>query len=885
MRKKPIFNLDPDQLERLFSLGTGEPDPKEEQEKKKDSYKHGMNREDAAREKDHPSREKEPSVNATASLVGMERPGSQIGRYKLLQVLGEGGMGMVYLAEQEGQIRRKVALKVIKPGMDSKRVIARFETERQALALLDHPGIAKVYDTGTTDTGRPYFVMEYVRGLPITEYCDRHKLTVENRLRLYQQVCLAVHHAHQKGIIHRDIKPSNILVSAENDQAIPKIIDFGVAKAISQPLTERTLFTEDSRLLGTPEYMSPEQADMSNEDIDTRSDIYSLGVLLYVLLAGILPYDSKTFREGGVEHIRRIIRETDPKTPSTRLVKLGAKATKLAENRRLEIHALTRHLKKELEWIPLKAMRKDRAERYRSASELSDDIKYYLNGEPLMAGPPGTGYKLKKFVRRNRVLVSGIAAVLVILVLGVFVSTVFAIKAERARAEAQLIADFLQNDVLGSADKARVDEATVTFILDAASKTLDEGKFKDKPLIEASICRTLGRTYRSIGEPKKAEQHLMHAIRIYQRYYGDENLYTLRTQELICWVYEDLGRYHDVERLWTRILSIRQRIDNIEEQLGTMNGLAVTYYHLGNYEDAESVYHEILQTVQDKVMWKNVPRLPFWKSNLASLYTAQGRYEEAEQLFMEVQTSLEQTEDGRLGEFANLYREQGRYDEAESLFAKTQETYRQRRGDEYLGTVRCMERFVRLYIDQDRYEEAENLLYKALNIAHNLMRPEHPVTLCLMNAQAVLHTKKKQYSQAEILFKEVLKSRKNELGEDHPDTLETLNDFGVLCREQQRYVGAEKLLKDALEGRQIKLGPGHPHTLQTMHELAVLYKEQNRYDEAEELLLEAVEGRLLKLGDTHPHTIESIKTLIDLYEAWNKPEKAKEWRAKLPEEN
>ena len=205
---------------------------------------------------------------------------------------------MVYLAEQEGQIRRKVALKVIKPGMDSKRVIARFETERQALALLDHPGIAQVYDAGTTETGRPYFVMEHVRGLPITGYCDRHKLTVEERLRLFQQVCLAVHHAHQKGIIHRDIKPSNILVSAENDQPAPKIIDFGVAKAISQPLTERTLFTEDSQLLGTPEYMSPEQADMAGEDIDTRSDIYSLGVLLYVLLAGILPYDSQTFRGG-----------------------------------------------------------------------------------------------------------------------------------------------------------------------------------------------------------------------------------------------------------------------------------------------------------------------------------------------------------------------------------------------------------------------------------------------------------------------------------------------------------------------------------------------------------------------------------------------------------
>jgi len=384
MGKKPIFSLDPDQLERLFSLGTGDPDPSEPEEQSPEASGN------AASGKQRPPTEDDPSANATASLIGVERPGGRIGRYKLLRVLGEGGMGMVYLAEQEGQIRRKVALKVIKPGMDSKRVIARFEAERQALALLDHPNIAQVYDAGTTEAGRPYFVMEYVKGSPITEYCDRHKLSIEGRLKLFQQACAAVHHAHQKGIIHRDLKPSNILVSPEGDRAIPKIIDFGVAKAMSQPLTDRTLFTEDSQLLGTPEYMSPEQAEMINEDIDTRSDIYSLGVLLYVLLAGILPYDSQTFRQGGVEHIRKIIRETAPKTPSTRLTKLGEQGTKLAECRRTELAALAKCLHRELEWIPLKAMRKDRAERYGSTSELAADIENYMNGEPLIAGPPGT---------------------------------------------------------------------------------------------------------------------------------------------------------------------------------------------------------------------------------------------------------------------------------------------------------------------------------------------------------------------------------------------------------------------------------------------------------------------------------------------------------------
>ena len=343
MNDKSTFGAKPEQLKRLLTaIGLGE------------SSSDGQNNQTA------------PQAASAKNLI--EQPGTRIGRYKLIRMLGEGGMGIVYLAEQQGSIRRRVALKVIKPGMDSARVLARFEAERQALALLDHPNIAHVYDSGTTEVGRPYFVMEHVKGLPITDHCDHYKLTIEQRLRLFQQVCQAGYHAHQKGIIHRDIKPSNILVSIHEDQAVPKIIDFGVAKAVSQPLTERTLYTEQGQLFGTPEYMSPEQADMANEDIDTRSDIYSLGVLLYVLLTGVLPFDSETLREGGVENIRKVIRETDPKTPSTRLTKLGEEATVIAQNRRMEIHTLTRHLKKELEWIPLKAMHKERSERYRSAS-------------------------------------------------------------------------------------------------------------------------------------------------------------------------------------------------------------------------------------------------------------------------------------------------------------------------------------------------------------------------------------------------------------------------------------------------------------------------------------------------------------------------------------
>jgi len=383
-----------------------------------------------------PEAEEDSSAAITKDGI-LEQLGGQIGRYKLLNVLGEGGMGIVYLAEQQQPIKRRVALKVIKPGMDSKRVVARFEAERQALALLDHPNIAHVHDAGTTEAGRPYFVMEYVKGLPITEYCDSHKLTIDDRLNLFRQVCLAVHHAHQKGIIHRDIKPSNILVSTQDDQAVPKIIDFGVAKALSMPLTDRTLATEDSQLLGTPEYMSPEQADMGSEDIDTRSDIYSLGVLLYVLLTGVLPFDSDALREGGIEHIRKIIRETDPKTPSTRLTKLGEEGKMVAEKRRTEVAVLAKCLHRELEWIPLKAMRKERAERYRSASELADDIENYLKGEPLIAGPLTTRYRLQKFVRRNKGIFAGAVMVAAALLIGLAISVVSLVREQHARRQAQ----------------------------------------------------------------------------------------------------------------------------------------------------------------------------------------------------------------------------------------------------------------------------------------------------------------------------------------------------------------------------------------------------------------------------------------------------------------
>jgi len=376
----------------------------------------------------------ESSDGATRMFSGpIEVPGTVIGPYKLLEKIGEGGMAVVYMAEQERPLRRRVALKIIKLGMDTRQVVARFDAERQALALMDHPNIARVFDAGATDAGRPYFVMELVRGLSITDYCDRNRLSMPERLNLFVPVCNAVHHAHQKGIIHRDLKPSNIMVTLHDGEPVPKVIDFGIAKATNQSLTEQTVFTRYAEMIGTPEYMSPEQAEMSGLDIDIRTDIYSLGVVLYELLTGALPFDPQTLRSAALTEVQRIIREEEPLKPSTRISHLGETAQRIAEVRRTDVTALSKSLRNELEWIPLKAMRKDRTRRYRSAHEFADDIRNYLAGAPLLAGPESTAYRVRKLLHKHRIPVATAAILLTTLLVGFATSTYLYLRVRQAQ--------------------------------------------------------------------------------------------------------------------------------------------------------------------------------------------------------------------------------------------------------------------------------------------------------------------------------------------------------------------------------------------------------------------------------------------------------------------
>ncbi|HEY1683942.1 MAG TPA: serine/threonine-protein kinase [Tepidisphaeraceae bacterium] len=384
-----------------------------------------------------PPEENASNLGLDGAIAPEEKLGAQVGRYKLLEKIGEGGFGVVYVAEQKTPIRRRVALKIIKLGMDTRSVVARFEAERQALAMMDHPNIAKVLDAGATETGRPYFVMELVRGVPITEYCDQNNSSPIERLNLFIQVCQAIQHAHQKGIIHRDIKPSNILVTLHDGIPLPKVIDFGIAKATQGELTEKTIYTQFQQFIGTPAYMSPEQAEMSGLDVDTRSDIYSLGVLLYELLTGLTPFDAKELMKVGVDEMRRTIRQIDPMRPSNRLSGMtGAASTATAKRYGMEAHRLISLLRGDLDWIVMKCLEKDRTRRYETANGLAMDLQRHLDNEPISARPPSSMYRMRKFVRRNKLSALAAGAVVLAILLGLGLATVgfFRARTERDRA-------------------------------------------------------------------------------------------------------------------------------------------------------------------------------------------------------------------------------------------------------------------------------------------------------------------------------------------------------------------------------------------------------------------------------------------------------------------
>jgi serine/threonine protein kinase len=785
-----------------------------------------------------------------------EGPGTRLGPYKLLQKLGEGGMGTVFLAEQEQPVRRRVALKVIKAGLDSAHVMARFEAERQALALMDHTNIAKVLDAGATESGRPYFVMELVKGVPLTKYCDQEHLTPRERLELFVPVCQAVQHAHQKGVIHRDLKPSNILVALYDGQPAPKVIDFGVAKATAQRLTEKTMVTEVGQIVGTLEYMAPEQAELNNLDIDTRADVYALGAILYELLTGSTPFTRQQLRSAAFTEVLRLIREVEPPKPSTRLSN-SAELPAIAGQRQLEPRRLTRQVQGELDWIVMKCLEKERGRRYETANALAMDLQRYLTDEPVLASPPSAAYRVRKFLRRHRGPMVAAALVLLALLTGM-AGTIVGLdlearrqrdaaeaarnEAEAARNEESLqrqqavaekdraeaaealakgeaaitgaVNEFLQKDLLGQADlenqpqpggaAERSANITVRELLDRAAKAV-EGKFAEQPRTEAAVRLMLGDRYRALGRYAEALPHLERSVQLRSAQLGADHPDTLTSKHSLAELYRAQGKYDRAEPLLQQVLAGRLA------RLGA-----------------------------------NHPDTLACKNDLAVLYFAQRKYDRAEPLLQDV------------------------------LASRTAQL-----GADHLDTLQSKNNLATLFRIQGKYDRAEPLFQEALAGYTAQLGPDHPDTLTTKQNLAALDQAQRKYDRAEPLLKEVLDTRTARLGADHPDTLLSKLKLAQLYQAQRKYDQAEPLFLQVLDGFTAKLGGDHPETLGSKNNLAGLYKAQGKYDRAEPLYREAAEGARKKLGLSHPSTQLFIRNLVECYEKMGQKDKADEWRKQL----
>ena len=784
----------------------------------------------------------------SASSANEGQVGSYVGAYHLIKQIGEGGMGVVYVAQQSEPISRKVALKVIKPGMDSKQVVARFEAERQALALMNHPNIAKVLDAGATESGRPFFVMEFVEGDHITEFCDKHQLSTRERLKLFATVCHTVQHAHQKGVIHRDLKPSNVLVemidtSNLNDNApVPRIIDFGVAKAIGFSLGNLSVDTELGQFVGTPMYMSPEQTDQFGVDVDTRSDVYSLGVLLYEILTGTTPFELGTLQKGGFLEFQRVIREVEPIPPSARVSTLEAgKLSTVSEHRKADHRRLSQLLRGELDWIVLKALEKDRARRYESASQFAADIQRYLDDQPVLACPPSTMYRLKKIGRRHKGAIFASTLVMLALAIGIIGLAWGLIEANQGRSLAELrekeaeksgrearaaekqareseldtkaFSQFLVNDILSAARPEGLRgglgvDVTVRQALEAAEAKICEA-FVDRPRAEAVARHDLGVTFRLLGERQKAEAQLRRALDLRRN---------------------SLGLDH-------------------KETLGSQNSLAVLLSALGNEMEAMQLHEQIVKLSKANSSWEDDPDSVIYTINLATTYLKIGEKERAISLFEEVhqflmRNSPEVPSDSLLQAKANLGRAYigvGKNDEGIALLEESFNACEKNAGRNNPDTLAHMVSLAAGYQEIGNWEEAMRLTKEAFDSREIVLGANHPDTLSTQFGLGVIYFSARQFTEALRIFKKNNSLRAQVLGAESRETLESMNEMGMCLSELKKYDNAKTIFEDLLPITKRVLGADHIFTARIKHNLARQNLNLRNYDVAIQEASEALD--------------------------------------------
>jgi tetratricopeptide (TPR) repeat protein len=838
----------------------------------------------------------------TAALPAADLAGTVLaGRYRLLEPVGEGGMGAVWVAQQTEPVKRLVAVKLIKPGMDSKAVLARFEAERQALALMDHPNIAKVLDGGLAPDGRPFFVMELVKGVPITEHCDAHRLTPRQRLELFIPVCQAIQHAHQKGIIHRDVKPSNVLIALYDDKPVPKVIDFGVAKAAGQPLAKQTVHTHFGAVVGTLEYMSPEQATFNNLDVDTRSDVYSLGVLLYELLAGSPPFTRKELESAGVLEMLRVIREREPARPSTRLSTADGLPS-LAANRGTEPARLTRLVRGELDWIVMRALEKDRSRRYETANGLAADVQRYLADEPVQACPPSAGYRLRKFVRRNKgpvVAVSLVVGAVLAGTAGLAWGLVGEARAKREAldrqhdaeqaAEGQRLANEAAQKrlaqieranrtlqyVFDGLDPANQDERPLRVILaeglDAAARTLDEESVGD-PLTVARTRAALGNALRSLGFPEKAIDQCARAGETLAAVLGEDDLQTLINLSNLGLAYHDAGRLDLALLLDERLLGKFRAILGPDDThtLRAMNQLAVSYEHAGRLDLALPLLEEALHRAT--VAKADIRVVMSSMSNLAAAYHDAGRSKEAMEL-LDKAFALSKSEKGpshpwtltAMNNLAQGYLQVGKLDLAVQLNADTLQLRRTTLGPDHPETLISMQNLATAHREAGRPDLAVPLAEDAVRRSKEAMGPENPRTIQQMDGLAECYRAVGRFDEAISVADKVAALWKKIRGPDHPDTLVGTNSLGAAYWSAGQPEKAIPVFEDTLARRKKLRGPDHPETLETMNNLAAAYMDADKPDLAVPLLEETVDRQSKVLGPDNMHTAGTRHNLGHAY--------------------
>ena len=717
-------------------------------------------------------------------LKDMQAPKS-IGPYQLIRKIGEGGMGQVWLAEQTSPVRRQVALKLIRAGLYDEALFQRFQSERQSLAMMDHPAIAKVFEAGATPNGQPYLVMEYVPGLPITEYCDQKKLTIRERLELFIQACEGVQHAHQKAIIHRDLKPANILVVEVDGKPVPRIIDFGLAKAAAPQLDEKTvLLTQAGSFLGTPGYMSPEQADPEIHDIDTRTDVYSMGVVLYVLLTGFLPFDAK---KKSAHEVLRQLREEDPPRPSARISKNEDKesSTSSAAMRGTDPGQLVSLLHGDLDCIAMKALEKDRSRRYGTPSELAADIRHYLSHEPVTARPASAGYRVRKYVRRHRIAVS-VALGFVVLLAGFTAAQAAQLRRiTRERDRADRVTEFMSGMFkVSDPSESRGNSITAREILDRASKDVDSGLAKD-PELQAQMMHVMGRVYWSLGLYPRGEALLTRAIDIRRRVLGPAHPDTWRPWTNWGSYFYSESRYAETEKLNREVLQARRRVLGPQNlaTITSMLHLGKAFYAQGHYAEAEKWEREALE-VQRRVLGPD---------NLDTVVTTQ--------LLA-----------------ATLERE-GRYADAEKMDVQVVDWKRRKQGSDNPSTLLAISNLGWVLYQEGRYAEAETYMREAAQTGRRVLGPNHPLETGLLGRLATDLDYEGRYEEAEILHREVL-AASHAAGPERYETVVAAENLGHTLLSEGHYAEAEKVLREAVETGRHVLGAEHPAVLIAMENWA-----------------------------------------------------------------